>query len=104
MFLLVYIVVVRVVASQRDERAQAQSVGKEDLSCCIQPHLSGNRYQYVPIFMSVRLQTCVIRCFYLGPDEFIEVWSNVEADPIYGSRQRDPTKEQDEQHEVGIGG
>lgn len=40
MFLLVHIVVVGVVASQCDERAQAESVGKEDLSCRIQPHLS----------------------------------------------------------------
>lgn len=50
---------------------------------------------------------CVIRCVqtvYLRPDELIEVWSNVEEDPIYGSRQSDPTEEQDEQHEVGIGG
>lgn len=53
MFLLVYIIVVSVVASQGYERAQAQSVGKEDLSCCIQPHLSDNRYTYVPIFMCV---------------------------------------------------
>lgn len=50
---------------------------------------------------------CVIRrvqTVYLRPDELIEVWSNVEEDPIYGSRQSDPTEEQDEQHEVGIGG
>lgn len=39
MFLLVYVVVVGVVAPQCDERAQAQSVGEEDLSCSIQPHL-----------------------------------------------------------------
>lgn len=40
----------------------------------------------------------------LRPDELIEVGSDVESDPIYGSGQSDPTKEQDEQHEVGIGG
>lgn len=43
-------------------------------------------------------------CCYLGPGELIEVRGNVEADPIYGSRQRDPTEKQDEEHEVGIGG
>lgn len=37
--LLVHIVVVGVVASQRDERAQAQAVGEEDLSGRVQPHL-----------------------------------------------------------------
>lgn len=36
---LVHIIVVRVVAPQCDERAQAQSVRKENLGCCIQPHL-----------------------------------------------------------------
>lgn len=40
MLLLVHVVVVSVVAPQCDERAQAQSVGEEDLSCCVQPHLS----------------------------------------------------------------
>lgn len=56
--------------------------------------------------MSVCLQKkkSVIRCFYLRTNELIEVWSNVEEDPIYSSRQSDPTEEQDEQHEVGIGG
>lgn len=39
--LLVHVVVVGVVAAQRDERAQAQAVGEEDLSGCIQPHLQG---------------------------------------------------------------
>lgn len=37
--LLVHIVVVRVVASQRDERSQAEAVGEEDLSRRVQPHL-----------------------------------------------------------------
>ena len=41
---------------------------------------------------------------YLRPGELIEVWSDVKADPIYGSGQSDPAKEQDEQHDVGIGG
>lgn len=40
----------------------------------------------------------------LRSDELIEVWSNVEENPIYGSRECDPPEEQDEQHEVGIGG
>lgn len=50
---------------------------------------------------------CVIGCVqpvYLRSDELIEVWCNVEADPIYGPWQSDPSEEQDEQHEVGIGG
>lgn len=41
--LLVHIVVVSVVASQRDERAQAEAVGEEDLSRRIQPHLPDSR-------------------------------------------------------------
>lgn len=53
-FLLVNIVVVRVVAPQCDERAQAEPVGEEDLSCCIQPHLSRQQMrERAPIFMSV---------------------------------------------------
>lgn len=43
--LLVHVVVVGVVAAQRDERAQAQAVGEEDLSGCIQPHLRGGEKQ-----------------------------------------------------------
>ena len=35
----VHIVVEGVVAAQCDQRAQAQTVGEEDLSCGIQPHL-----------------------------------------------------------------
>lgn len=41
---------------------------------------------------------------YLRPDQLVEVWSNVEANPVYGSRQSNPTEEQDKQHEVGISG
>lgn len=41
---------------------------------------------------------------YLRSDQLVEVWRDVEEDPIYGSGQSDPTEEQDEQHEVGIGG
>lgn len=40
----------------------------------------------------------------LGADELIEVRGYVEEDPVYGSGQSDPTEEEDEQHEVGIGG
>lgn len=40
----------------------------------------------------------------LRSDELIEVWSDVEENPIDGSRECDPSEEQDEQHEVGIGG
>lgn len=105
MFLLVYIIVVRVVAPQCDERAQAQPVGKEDLSRCIQPHLSETRtcsHSRLLVYKHV----CVIQLCanYLRPSELIEVWSDVEADAIYGSRQSDATEEQDEQHDVGIGG
>lgn len=46
----------------------------------------------------------IVQAVYLRPDELIEVWCDVEEDPIYGSRQSDPAEEQDEQHEVGIGG
>lgn len=42
--LLVHIVVVSVVASQRDERAQAEAVGEEDLSRRVQPHLPDSRH------------------------------------------------------------
>lgn len=45
-----------------------------------------------------------VQTVYLRPGELLEVWGNVEANPIYGPRQSDPTEEQDEQHEVGIGG
>lgn len=60
---------------------------------------------YSRLFVYERV--CVVVCVqivYLRPDKLIEVGSDVEADPIYGSGQRDPTKEQDKQHEVGIGG
>lgn len=46
----------------------------------------------------------IVRAVYLRAGELIEVWCDVEENPIYGSRQSDPTEEQDEQHEVGIGG
>lgn len=55
MFLLVYIVVVTVVASQGDERAQAQSVGKKYLSCCIQPHLSDNTCAHIQSVLSTNM-------------------------------------------------
>lgn len=42
--LLVHIVVVSVVASQRDERAQAEAVREEDLSRRVQPHLPDSRH------------------------------------------------------------
>lgn len=42
--LLVHIIVVSVVASQCDERAQAETVGEEDLSRRVQPHLPDNRH------------------------------------------------------------
>lgn len=45
-----------------------------------------------------------VQTVHLRLDELIEVWSNIEEDAIYGSRQSDPTEEEDEQHEVGIGG
>lgn len=41
---------------------------------------------------------------YLRADELVEVGGDVEADPVDGSRQGDPAEEEDEQHEVGIGG
>lgn len=104
MFLLVYIVVVGVVASQGDERAQAQAIGKEDLSCCIQPHLLDNRYMCVSLCLSAYEHVLCDWTVYLRPDELIEVWSDVEEDPINGSRQSDPTEEQDEQHKVRISG
>lgn len=50
----------------------------------------------------MKLDVC--RTVYLGADELIEVRGDVEADPIDGSGQGDPAEEQDEQHEVGIGG
>lgn len=107
-FLLVNIVVVRVVAPQCDERAQAEPVGEEDLSCGIQPHLSRQQMrERAPIFTSVRSRVKkldVCRTVYLGADELIEVGGDVEADPVDGSGQGDPAEEQDEQHEVGIGG
>lgn len=56
-FLLVNIIVVSVVAAQCDERAQAESVGKEDLSRCVQPHLTTEQVQYVPRFSPVCLWT-----------------------------------------------
>lgn len=45
-----------------------------------------------------------MRAAYLGADQLVKIWRDVEEDPIYGSGQSDPTEEQDEQHEVGIGG
>lgn len=45
-----------------------------------------------------------MRAAYLRADQLVKVWRDVEKDPIYGSGQSDPTEEQDEQHEVGIGG
>lgn len=45
-----------------------------------------------------------MRAAYLRSDQFVEVRRDVEEDPVDGSGQRDPTEEQDEQHEVGIGG
>lgn len=45
--LLVHVVVVRVVASQRDERAQAEAVGEEDLCRRVQPHLLDNEHNHV---------------------------------------------------------
>lgn len=104
LFLLVHIVVVGVVASQCDERAQPQSVGKEDLCCCIQPHLSGDRHPTCDRIHTCKHVTRRARKAYLRPDQLVEVWSNVEANPVYGSRQSDPTEEQDKQHEVGISG
>lgn len=105
LFLLVYIIVVSVVASQGDERAQAQSVGKEDLSSCIQPHLSDNSISpYACLSTNTFCVIGSVQTVYLRPDELIEVWSNIEEDAIDGSRQRDPTEEEDEQHEVRIGG
>lgn len=47
---------------------------------------------------------CVNCLSYLRIDELLEVWGNVEEDSVYGSREGDPTEEEDEQHEVGIGG
>lgn len=45
--LLVDIIVVGVVAAQCDERAQAQTVGEEDLCRCIQPHLSNSTHIHI---------------------------------------------------------
>lgn len=42
--LLVHIVVVSVVASQRDERTQTEAVGEEYLSRRVQPHLPASRH------------------------------------------------------------
>lgn len=42
--ILVDVVVVGVIASQCDERTQAQTVGEEDLSGRVQPHLWDNKY------------------------------------------------------------
>lgn len=41
---------------------------------------------------------------YLRSDELVEVWGDVESNAIYGAGQGDPAEEQDEQHEVGVGG
>lgn len=41
---------------------------------------------------------------YLRAYQLVKVWRDVEEDSINGSGQSDPTEEQDEQHEVGIGG
>lgn len=67
------------------------------------------RWQTPHMWPHSHLHACkhVIRCAqtaYLGPDQLVEVWSNVEANPVDGSRQSDPTEEQDKQHEVGISG
>lgn len=40
----------------------------------------------------------------LGADELIEVWRDVEEDPVDGSREGDPAEEEDDEHDVGIGG
>lgn len=40
----------------------------------------------------------------LGPDELIEVRRDVEEDPVDGSGKGDPAEEEDEEHEVRIGG
>lgn len=41
---------------------------------------------------------------HLRSDELVEVRGDVEEDPVDGSRKGDPAEEQDEEHEVGVGG
>ena len=53
---------VRVVASQGDERAQAESIGEEDLGCCVEPHLSDSERTY-----SFVLTMCVLSHKHAGP-------------------------------------
>lgn len=56
------------------------------------------------VFVSVCLWIGRLQTVYLRPGELVEVRSDVEADPVDGSRQTDAAKEQDDQHEVGVGG
>lgn len=42
--------------------------------------------------------------WYLRSGKFIEVWSNVETDPVDGTGQCDSSEEQNEEHDVGISG
>lgn len=56
----VYVVIVSVVAPQRDERTQAQSVGEEDLSRRVQPHLSDTpRRPRLRLFVRMPVRLCV---------------------------------------------
>lgn len=54
-FVLVDIIVVRVVASQSDERAKAQPIGEEDLSRCVQPHLRNRTLRLDSMILSLVL-------------------------------------------------
>lgn len=46
----------------------------------------------------------LIETVYLRSNELIEVWGDVEQNAINGSGKGDSSEEQDEQHEVRIGG
>lgn len=54
--------------------------------------------------LSVSLSHNIQDRIHLGADEFIKVWGDVEEDAVDGSGQSDPSEEEDEEHEVRIGG
>ena len=105
-FLPVHVVLEGVVAAQCDQRPQAQSIGEEDLSGSVQPYLSTDT-QPLGLLRKGNWQSDMTQLSarpYLGFLQFVEVGSDVEHDSFFGPGQSHPTDEENEQHEIRVGG